>query len=255
MLSKAEKSALRNDLFRHLDGLVTAPVALLLLQKGVLKHLQEQGKASLGALTDHFQANKGYLNVALRVLSSQGWLDHEVDNTQNEVWYAVNEQSAIAFDLIPLYEDVVNLIHISEKYHRRKFEREPFAVLEKIFHKYRDNYGIAFSEQETVRCIQQQVLKHIEGILIGPTVVALGMGGMFHKYFMEASFRPEEFHKDGESFDRLLDFFAFLDWFKKKNHTYSFTGKRAVLCQKSQRLRRYGILPPDFSPARRTDLW
>ena len=65
--------------------------------------------------------------------------------------------------------------------------------------------------------------KHIEGILVGPTVVALGMGGMFHKYFMDVSFRPEEFHNDAKSFKRLLDFFVWLGWFSSKNGTYSFT--------------------------------
>jgi hypothetical protein len=47
------------------------------------------------------------------------------------------------------------------------------------------------------------VLKHIEGILVGPTIVHLGMSGMFHKNFMEAFFRAEEFHKDPESFREL----------------------------------------------------
>ena len=68
-------------------------------------------------------------------------------------------------------------------------------------------------------------MKHIEGHLVGPTVVALGMGGMFHKYFMEASFMPEEFHQDAESFSKLLDFFVSLAWFNKKTNTYSFTEK------------------------------
>ena len=42
---------------------------------------------------------------------------------------------------------------------------------------------------------------------------------------MEASFRPEEFHGDGNNFARLLDIFVFLNWFEKKNETYRFTEK------------------------------
>ena len=42
---------------------------------------------------------------------------------------------------------------------------------------------------------------------------------------MQASFRPEEFHKDGENFGKLLDIFVFLNWFEKKNNTYRFTQK------------------------------
>ncbi|MFK7907947.1 MAG: class I SAM-dependent methyltransferase, partial [Chitinophagales bacterium] len=86
-------------------------------------------------------------------------------------------------------------------------------------------YGIEFSDNATILEVQQQVLKHIEGMIVGPTAVALGMGGMFHKYFMEASFMPEEFHQDTESFKKLLDMFAFLGWFDKRNETYRFTEK------------------------------
>ena len=74
--------------------------------------------------------------------------------------------------------------------------------------KYQQNYDMTCAKEGLNREIQQQVLKHIEGHIVGPTVVALGMGGMFHKYFMEASFMPEEFHQDAESFGKLLDFFA-----------------------------------------------
>ena len=40
---------------------------------------------------------------------------------------------------------------------------------------------------------------------------------------MEAYFMPEEFHEKAESFRQLLDFFAYLGWFKKKNNTFGFT--------------------------------
>ncbi|HAH52502.1 MAG TPA: polyketide synthase, partial [Balneola sp.] len=70
---------------------------------------------------------------------------------------------------------------------------------------------------------QQQILKHIEGVLLGPVIVFLGMSGMFHKYFMEANFRPEEFHEEPERFKKILDMLRYLGWFKEKNGTYQFT--------------------------------
>ncbi len=225
MLTKEQKRAYRSDLFRHLDGVATAPTAYALNEHGVLEYLLKKEEALLSELTAKFNANKGYLNVALHILSSQGWLDYKVDNKQNEVRYSINNNSETAFSLCHLYQDVVELLKFSGKFHRRKFQREPFAVLEGIFKKYRENYGLAFSEDENERRTQEQVLKHIEGVIIGPTVVALGMGGMFHKYFMEASFMPDEFHEDVESFDKMLDFFAFLGWFEKKRQTYRFTDK------------------------------
>jgi hypothetical protein len=222
-LTKQDKATLRATIFRHLDGIVTAPSAYSLLEKGVLDHLLHHKTADVTELASSFKANEGYLNVSLRTLASQGWLDADVDNVNNRVKYSVNEKSATAFELCRLYKDVVTLLRFSGQFHRRKFEKAPFTVLESIFEKYRDNFGIELSSDSNTRLIQEQVLKHIEGVAIGPTIVSLGMGGMFHKYFMEASFKPEEFHEDAESFGKILDFFAFLGWFEKKAHTYSFT--------------------------------
>ncbi|MBS1955146.1 MAG: class I SAM-dependent methyltransferase [Cyanobacteria bacterium SZAS-4] len=237
-LTKQDKAALRATIFRHLDGIATAPTAYTLLEKGVLDHLLEHKEADVTELAAAFKANEGYLNVALRILCSQGWLDAEVDNVSNRVKYRVNEKSAVAFEHCRLYKDVVTLLRLSGQFHRRKFERAPFTVLENIFKKYRENFGIEFSTDPEIKSIQQQVLTHIEGIAIGPTIVSLGMGGMFHKYFMEASFKPEEFHEDAESFDKILDFFAYLGWFEKKAQTYRFTEKGLFFARRASA---YGV--------------
>jgi hypothetical protein len=238
MLTKTEKALLRGSLFRHLDGIVTAPVAYSLLTHDVLDFLLKKESASLTELSEKFSANKGYLNVALRILASQNWLNYEVNNALGTVRVSLNENSKTAFQFAHLYEDVVELQKLSEKYHRRKFEREPFQKLESIFQKYRNHYGMEFSENDSVKAVQNQVLKHIEGMIVGPTVVALGMSGMFHKYFMEASFKPEEFHQDAESFEKLLDFFVHLGWFRKKNGTYGFTEKGLFFAKRASA---YGV--------------
>lgn len=223
-MTKAEKKQLRADLFRHLDGIVTVPTAFALHQKGILTFILEKKITSLKDIIEAFDANEGYLNVALHVLAAQGWLMHEILG-EDDIQIRVNEKSETAFSLIPLYEDAVNLLQISGKYHHRKFEKEPFLILERIFKKYQNQYGLKKGENEKDNEVQHQILKHIEGIIVGPTVVALGMSGMFHKYFMEASFSPDEFHSDSDSFERLLNMFVFLGWFQKKNGTYRFTEK------------------------------
>lgn len=200
-----------------------APTAFALWEKGVLQYLLDHKQVSLDELVSKFEANSGYLNVALRLLCSQGWLQQHVDNEKDEITFSTSELSTLAFSHINLYKDAVSLLKFSEQFHPRKFEVEPFKVLEKIFTDYKNNYSITYSENELERGVQEQILSHIEGIIIGPTIVHLGMSGMFHKYFMEARFKPEEFHKDPESFTRLLDIFTHLHWFTKQNGTYQFT--------------------------------
>jgi len=228
-----DKTLLRSTIFRHLDGLVTAPVAFSLQKKGVLEFILTKKSASLSELSLAFDANEGYLNVALRVLCSQGFLHYEIDKTTGTITFSTTENSAIAFSLFPLYEDVVDLLHFSMEFHPRLFQQAPFERLDVIFEKYKVNYGISSSDDVHVRKIEDQVLKHIEGHLIGPTLVRLGMIGMFHKYFMETSFRPEEFHKSPEQFQKILDFMVFLGWFREKNGNYQFTEEGLFFAKKA----------------------
>lgn len=218
-----DKSQLRSSIFRHLDGLAVAPVAIALQKHAVLEYILIHKQISLKELTKAFKVNEGYLNVGLRVLASQGFLDYAVNNATQEITISVNEKTEIAFLMFPLYEDVVDLLQFSIEFHPRLFEDAPFEKLNIIFEKYKKNYGIILSEDALTRDIQNQILKHVEGYLIGPTIVRLAMNGMFHKYFMETSFRPEEFHRSPENFKKILDFFVHLGWFLEKNGNYQFT--------------------------------
>ncbi|MGK0366045.1 MAG: hypothetical protein ACI85O_003116, partial [Saprospiraceae bacterium] len=212
---------------------VTAPIAYTLHNKGILSFILKEKTTTLKDIAAKFKANEGYLNVSLHTLASQGWLKHEIIS-EDEIQISLTDDSETAFNIIPLYKEVVELMHLSGKYHHRKFAIEPFLLLEKIAKKYQENYGIA----EATGSIQAQFLKHIEGVIVGPTVVALGMNGMFHKYFMEASFMPEEFHEDGDIFGRLLDIFVYLDWFEKKKDTYRFTEKGLFFARRASA---YGV--------------
>ncbi|MNQ55506.1 hypothetical protein D3C85_696020 [compost metagenome] len=214
---------LRSTIFKHLDGLVTAPVAYALNENGILSYILYKKEATLTELATHFKANEGYLNVALRVLCSQGFLDYHIDSTTDQIKFSINDKSAIAFSLFHLYEDVVDLLHFTMQSPSRLLDDIPFARLSLIFDLYKDNYGVSISDDPLTREIQQQILVHIEGNLVGPILVRLGRSGMFHKYFMEISFRAEEFHKSPENFKIILDFFVYLGWFSKKKDNYQFT--------------------------------
>ncbi len=249
MLTKSEKNKYRDELFRHLDGIAVAPVAFALKEKGVLDHLLSSQKVLISEITSKFDANEGYLNVALRMLASQGWLDYSL-NEDHTITISVNAQSAEAFDLVDMYRDVVHFMKISEEFHPRHFELEQFVELNKIFNKYKDKVYSDGKEVNDLSTIEFQILKHIEGVLVGPITVFLGMDGMFHKYFMEASFSADEFHEDPKSFSKILDFFTFLGWFDKKQEHYRFTNKGLFFARRSSA---YGVTVSYIPTFRRVD--
>lgn len=209
----------REQIFRHLDGLVTVPVALSLQKKDVLEFLLLNKKTDLDTLTEKFQANKGYLNVACRVLASQGFIEYSVDNVTDVVEISTNENTQTFISNLSWYHLVDSLTksygveefmgsHAEQSHHF-------FSILDAFLNKQKNT-----SELEDV---SYQMMKHVEGYLMGPMIVKLGMSGMFHKYFMESSFSAEEFHKQPEVFTQILDFFTQMGWFEKHHENYQFT--------------------------------
>ncbi|WMI70236.1 class I SAM-dependent methyltransferase [Mangrovimonas sp. YM274] len=235
MLTQKEKQQLRSTIFRHLDGIATATTAFTLHKKGVLEYLLTHQKATLQDLSQHFKANEGYLNVALRILCAQGWLYQVPKPEHNTIEFSTNEQSHNAFQLIPLYQEAVQLLSYSVKFPEERIGADAFLVLERVFKNFEKQYGLPTTEENS---LEFQILKHIEGVIVAPIIVLLGVNGLFHKYFMEASFTAEEYHKNPESFKKILDFFAFLGWFTKKKNTYQFTDKGLFFAKRASA---YGV--------------
>ena len=250
MLSISEKNNYRSELFRHLDGMAIAPVAFSLHEKGVLKFLSEEGPSNLKAISKIFKANEGYLNVALRLLASQGWLEYEVHTGDQTVMVSQNSKSRTVFLFVERYEDVVRFLKLSDGFHPRNFDLEQFTTLNRIFLKYQHRDFNPKSEKTLEYDLEFQIQKHIEGLLVGPITVHLGMEGMFHKYFMEASFSADEFHEDPVSFSKILDFFTFLGWFQKKNGHYRFTDKGLFFARRASA---YGVTVSYLPTFRRVD--
>jgi hypothetical protein len=236
MLTKSDKSRLRSTIFRHLDGIATSTTAYSLHKKNVLNYILKYKTVDLIDLVKKFNANEGYLNVALRVLCSQGWLDQDLDNKTNTITFTTNKNSAAAFKLVHLYEDAVYLLKYSDQFAEEKtISTDAFIALERVFKKFETNFGLNVSEENA---IEYQILKHIEGVIAGPIIVLLGVNGLFHKYFMEASFTAEEYHKNPESFKKILDFLSHLGWFNKKKNTYQFTDKGLFFAKRASA---YGV--------------
>ena len=74
MLDKHEKRSLRKQLFYHLDGLAMCGVVPVLHEWGLLERVFH-ASGDVDQLAAEYRANSGYLNVALRMLCSQGLLE------------------------------------------------------------------------------------------------------------------------------------------------------------------------------------
>ena len=238
MLTKKIQRKYRSQLFRHLDGIAMIPVTTVLSEKGVLDWILSEKVIEVSELSEKFHANEGYLNVALRLMCSQGWLDQDLDNAQDLVRYNINEKTAFAFGMIPQCREVYRHLSSISEFDPKKLSVSRIAHMRVLFDKYRVEFDLPKSNVTVEKEVREQFLMHIEGALAAPLIVMLGMGGMFHKYFMEASFRSDEYHREGEDFEIILDFFTHLNWFEKHGRTYQFTPKGLFFAKRASA---YGV--------------
>lgn len=218
-----DKKELRSSIFRHLDGIATAPVVAALQKKEIIDQILRSKAVTLKELSEKTESNEGYLNVALRMLASQGFVDYHLNNNDESVTVSANRNTGFLLASSKMYEKVIRFQKESMTFNFQHLEPESFNNLVQLFDEFRANFKIELSEDEDELKVQRQILKHIEGCLVGPIIVQLGMNGMFHKYFMETSFQAVEFHKNPENFEKILDFLTHLGWFTKNNQNYKFT--------------------------------
>lgn len=214
---------LRESIFRHLDGIVTVPIASILREKGIVDYLLKEKQTTIEDLVEKYKVNDGYLNVVLRALASQGFLDYRIDNKNKEITITINAITEIAFSQFYLYEEVAKSLFLTDVFTANVINEHSISILKPLFDKYKMKFGLEPDLTTTLGQVQYQILKHIEGILVAPLIVNLGMTGMFHKYFMETSFSADEFHKEPDAFTVMLDFFTNLGWFTERKGKYQFT--------------------------------
>ena len=214
-----DKKKLRESIFRHLDGIVTAPVISALSKKNVLDFINENQTLELSEINEKFNSNEGYLNVALRVLASQGFLDYHLDNETDVVKISINSKTNEAFSHQNIYCDLAEFLADPNVINSKELTEELCKKWIAIFEKYQS----FLMENVDENSLKYQIQKHIEGALVGPIIIKLGMSGMFHKYFMEASFSAEEFHKNPHYFEIILNYLSEIGWFSKKGNNFQFT--------------------------------
>jgi len=163
--------SLRAQLFGHLDGLVVLPTLAALQARGVHVFLLERGTVDIDELAETFEGNAGYLSVALRLMASQGWMEHtaEGDRIHYRLLPAGREvmQAARCFDGMPeLLQHLIDLPGILTDTGKADALAGQHAHFKK-----------ALSKRVLSSAIKEQVQRMLEGMLAGPLLVHLAMHG------------------------------------------------------------------------------
>ena len=104
ILNKEDRLKIRKRIFLHLDGWALIPSIYALHKLNVLSLFLEKNKWSLSDLNTITKTNEGYLNVALRILASQGYLERKIDNDCDEIYLELTTTGAQALELVSHYK-------------------------------------------------------------------------------------------------------------------------------------------------------
>ncbi|MCG8320902.1 MAG: class I SAM-dependent methyltransferase [Cytophagales bacterium] len=235
-LTKASKRQLRAKIFRYLDGIVCVPTAFALYEHKVFDRLSDMKEHSLQELTKTLKANEGYLNVALRVMCSQGWMGQQYHERSGDIFFCLTPRGKTAISYFHLFSDLVafipDAVHM-EDYIMNGFPTGVFTRLSALFERSGNSFNIKHSGDAKKKEVQQQILQHMEGALAGPLIVSLGISGLFNKYFTVAPFEVEEFTEYHDEFREIVRYFKNLGWFSEKENTYNFTSEGVFFAKRA----------------------
>jgi hypothetical protein len=180
--SDAEKSSVRAAVFTHLAGLVVAPTVAALWERGALDVLTgSAGAVGFSQLLQRTHANAGYLHVALRLLASCGWLTEE--SREGAPAYALTAEGRIAMTLAPpLYGELTAFFLpkalVLDDYLFGPSDEPLVAPLRELVQRATEGWRIAPHSDPTTSRVRGQVRGHLDGMLIGPAIVALARRGV-----------------------------------------------------------------------------
>jgi len=179
MEQKEKKTLFLSKLFQHLDGIALIPTIIALQQNQILNYIKQQTECSLEELSNKYNANTGYLNVALRLLCSQGILEQKI--VDNEVFFNdLKLTEWLSLDIIKKYKIVQALYDNEIEYeciieHHTTHEIKN-SILFNTIKQY--NTWKAHSPANQINSLEANNQfatwkNHIEGAIIGPIIVAL----------------------------------------------------------------------------------
>src|SRR5216684_8659684 len=178
-----ERASVRALVFHHLAGIVLAPTVKALWDRKVFDLFGRPSPwTGLDEIVQHTHGNRGYLKVALRLLVCAGWLEQRHDNSSSGPAYTLTPEGVVATGIAPpLYAEAVSFISKAvflEDFLFGLSEAPILLSLRELVGRSHTRWGLTAPRDPVAFKVSDLVRKHLDGMLIGPAMVALARGGV-----------------------------------------------------------------------------
>ena len=233
ILNKQERVEIRKRIFLHLDGWALIPTIYALNKLNILSYFLKKNKWSLYDLNKITKTNEGYLNVALRILASQGYLLRKIDNEDDKIQLELTTIGIQALELVPHYKTFYNLIKsyiIRPK--NLMSDEENMDLLEEAWNELKCFKNYNNDELRTRMAI------HMEGILLGPIMVGLGINNKLENLNEDYILSSKKLGINKRIFNWIIDIFDHLNFITTTNSERRFNKKGVFYAKRASA---YGV--------------
>ena len=229
-----EKAAVRATIFTHLSGIVLAPTVAALADRGVFRLFDSSSAwISLDEICEHTHANRGYLRVALRLLASCGWLRQRTTADQSHE-YALTPEGVIGVRLgTPLYREAISFIPKSlflEDFLYGKFDGPVLPSLQSLVARAKERWLACPQDDAVTARAVESIRGHLNGVLIGPAMVALARGGVLAR-LEQGSTETRSLAGNQASLNCLFDLLATQGWLEREADSVRLTSRGLYAAQ------------------------
>jgi hypothetical protein len=229
-----ERAAVRATIFTHLSGIALAPTVAALADRGVFRLFDSPSAwIRLDEICEHTHANRGYLRVALRLLASCGWLRQRTEPGEAP-WYALTSQGATGVRLAaPLYREVISFIPKAlflEDFLYGKFDGPVLPSLQSLVRRAGGRWLAVPQHDGVAADVAECIRGHLDGVLIGPAMVALSRGGVLAQ-LEQGPVETRMLAGNQASLNCLFDLLTTQGWLEREQYSVRLTSRGLYAAQ------------------------
>jgi hypothetical protein len=220
----ADVTAIRARIHAHLQGLALVPSVAVLAECGLFERLaRERGEVPLDVLAARSRAHPAYLRVALRLLASCGWLVEESDRARRSFLYRPTPTGALALEVAPaICARAAPFLLTAERFQAAfadGLDADALAALREAVLSVTRGWDLPAGSSATEQALFCDLRAALDGIVVGPAMVALGRAGLFELLLKG----PLQLLDVDPALDCLFELLSLQHWLTRSGNTAALT--------------------------------
>jgi hypothetical protein len=232
-LPDTARAKVRGDVFFHLAGIAIVPTVTALAGRGIVQWLADaDAPLVIDASTVGTHANDGYLRVALRLLVAAGWLEEiRTDPVESPAYQATPRGRIALRGAPPLFEQVSSFLPHAMRLDDALFREGESGALPLLTHfvrRARQRWRIDSAVDDPA--VSDQIRRYLDGLLIGPVMVALARRGVLAR-LLSGDVDIEEIGGNRSALSCAFDLLATQGWIVPAANRVALTAEGGYAAQ------------------------